>query len=89
MGPFCQLLLVGSHIATGESTREFILSEVGDKEAPLFMGGSMRQSNLAEARPFPIRPSVSGRKLFLAKTVCFSGPLEAAQATDQLPPRRG
>lgn len=33
------------------------------------MGGSVRQSNLAESRPFPIRPSSSGRKLFLAKTV--------------------
>lgn len=35
----------------------------------MMMGGSVRQSNLAESRPFPIRPSSSGRKLFLAKTV--------------------
>lgn len=53
-----------------KSTREFICSEAGDKEAPLlFMGRSMRQSNLAEARPFPVRPSASGRELFLTKAV--------------------
>lgn len=53
-----------------KSTREFIRSEAGDMEAPLlFMGRSMRLSNLAEARPFPVRPSASGRELFLTKAV--------------------
>lgn len=49
-------------------------------QEPLSMGGSRRQANLAEARPFPIRPSGSGRKLFLAKAGFFFGPLEATQA---------